>query len=307
MWVLAVSVMKRHFSTIDAWRADRAKSLQSYDMGVVATDSLQPPDSLCELAPPSETAIIDRLRLVVSKLMLEEVSANDRGEDAAEHFRGITTQLYHATSPLGLIAWHPREVLQLQCWNDPETAYSDTPPSGQRGHAKRLVACAILLRDVGHLPDPKRRSEEENFVEAAPATLLRLTESALAMGDQWPHLTVRFLLWLWSAQPNPIIQAFAAFCILVLGVSDSYKSNEPLRDLNIRELCEWCIAIEARCRNVIGARAKSESWLIGLSGFEDRKGQRERWKKLAGSILSAKNSDGHRSPILAELADRITP
>ena len=274
-------------------------------MGVVTTDPLQPPIRLCELAPPSETAIIERLRHVVSKLMLEEVSANDRGEDAAEHFRGITAQLYHPRPPLGLIPWHPKEVLQLECWSQPERAYSDRPPAGQRGHTKRLLACAILLRNVGHLPDPKRQSEEEASVEASPATLLRLTESALAMGDQLPHLTVRFLLWLWDAQPNPIIQAFAAFCILLLAVSDSCNGNEPFRDLNLRELSEWCIALEARCRNIIGVRAKSESWLIGLSGFEDRKEQHERWKRLAASILSAKGSDGKRSP-LAELADRMT-
>jgi len=275
-------------------------------MDSAPTDILEPPERLCEAAPPSEAVLLEWLRQNVSKLMIEEVSVNDRGEDAAEHFKGIATQFYHGNPQLGLIPWHPREVLELERWQEPEREYVDQPPSGQRGHTKRLLACAILLRNVGHLASPQRHSEEEFFIETSAATLLRLTETAIAIGRDLPSSAVQFLLWLYRVQPHPTLRAFTAFGVLLLAAHESRAGDERFRGVNAAELCEWCIAVEKQCRTAIGLRASSESWLIGLSSYEDRKGHRERWKKLADSVLGASDPLDAAQTAFAELARRLT-
>jgi hypothetical protein len=254
-------------------------------MSVLPADTLEPPRRLCELAPPFETALLEWLRHKISRLMIEEISANDRDEDCARHFQGIATQLYRPEPPLGLISWHPREVLELQRWHEPDRAYVDHPPSGQRGHTKRLMACTILLRNVGHIDHIQRHSEEEFFVDTSAATLLRLTESALAIGGELPRLAIQFLLWLYQVQPYHIIRAFTAFSILLLVVNELGAGREPFQDLNATELCEWCIAVEKQSRAALGYRVSSELWLIGLSSQEDNKRDREEWRKLAGAVL----------------------
>ena len=91
---------------------------------------------------------------------------------------------------------------------------------------------------------------------------------------------VQFLLWLYRVQPYPALRAFTAFGVLLLAADESRAGDERFRYVHAAELCEWCIAVEKQCRTAIGLRASSESWLIGLSSYEDRKGHRERWKKL---------------------------
>src|SRR5438128_2715846 len=88
--------------------------------------------------------------------------------------------------------------------------FTTTDSPGQRRHTKRLMACTILLRNVGHLDNTQRHSEEEFFIETSAATLLRLTESALAIGGDLPYLAVQFLLWLYRIQPYPMMRAFTA-------------------------------------------------------------------------------------------------
>jgi hypothetical protein len=269
------------------------------------TDILEPPEELYEAAPPSEAMLLEWLRQKVSKVMIEEVSVNDRGEDAAEHFKGIAAQLYQGEPQLGLIPWHPREVLELERWQEPDRAYVNEPPSGQRGHTKRLLACAILLRNVGHLASPQRHSEEEFFIETSAATLLRLTETAITIGGELPFSAVQFLLWLYRAQPYPMLRAFTAFGVLLLAAHESRGGDERFRDVNAAELCEWCIGVEKQCRTAIGPRVSSESWLIGLSSYEDREGHREGWKKLADSVLGASDALDSTQTVFAELARRL--
>jgi len=269
------------------------------------THSIEPPARLYEAAPPSEVVLLEWLRLKVSRLMIEEVSRNDRGDDAAEHLKGIETQLHQGEPQLGLIPWHPREVLELERWQQPEREYANQPPSGQRGHTKRLLACAILLRNVGHLAHPERRSEEEFLIETSASTLLRLTESAISIGGELPFSTVQFLLWLYRAQPDLVLRAFTAFGILLLATHESRKGDERFQDVNAAELCEWCIALEKHCRTAIGTRVSSESWLIGLSSYEDRSGHRDGWKKLADSILGPSDSMDVTQTGIADLARRL--
>src|SRR5580700_338580 len=112
---------------------------------------------------PSECALLDWVRTKVTLPLLEEISANDYGEETADHLAGIQAQL--APNPtLGLLPWCPREVLQLERWNEPDSGSPDRPPSDERGHLKRLLACVILLRNGAYVTGPFGLSEEDYFL-----------------------------------------------------------------------------------------------------------------------------------------------
>jgi hypothetical protein len=104
---------------------------------------------------PSDSDLLDWLRSRVSRPMLEEIARNDYEEEVTQHLDGIVAQL-RANPPLGLLAWNPREVLELERWNEP-TDDESMPAS----HLKRLMACTILLRNVGHLHIGDRSYDEK--------------------------------------------------------------------------------------------------------------------------------------------------
>jgi hypothetical protein len=83
--------------------------------------------------------------------------------------------------------------------------------------------------------------------------------------------------------------------------------HERLRDLNVAEVCQWCIAVEEQSRKALGTRVASELWLIGLSTYEDRKGHRGRWADLTNTLLAARGKDHpYATPvILLDLAKRL--
>ena len=114
------------------------------------------------IAAPSDRALLEWIQAKVSRPMLEEISLNDYGEESADHLAGIQAQLT-AHPPLGMLPWCPREVLELERWNDPDHPYMDKPPSGARGHIKRLLACTILLRNGAYVSGPYGLSDEDFF------------------------------------------------------------------------------------------------------------------------------------------------
>jgi hypothetical protein len=238
--------------------------------------------------------------------MLEEIAKNDYGDDFAEHLAAIEAQLGNRP-PLGLLPWHPLEVLELERWTRPDCV---------REHLKRLLACSILLRNVGYIPD----RSETNFVQESASTLLRLTESAIALekprarragnqrrrdhSDDVSHIALRFLLWVHSRQPHPEFRPFVSFCIFLLAaqVNLGNGSGEDLRILG-----NWVEYEEAQCREVLGHNVSSERWLIGLNEWEDCAEHREKWAESAARILGQMH-DGRTTKVhasLSSLSDRL--
>lgn len=168
------------------------------------------------MAAPSECVLLDWLQPRVSRLMLEEISANDYEWESAGHLAGIQAQLT-THPPLGMLAWCPREALVLESWRDPDRAHLDKPPSGTRGHMMRLLACTILLRNGAYVSSPDPLSDEDFFLQTSAARLIRLTQSILAL--EIPALGLGFMLWFFEAQPHPRLRPFTAFCALALAAA----------------------------------------------------------------------------------------
>lgn len=197
------------------------------------------PAALLAIKPPSEDDLLLRVQANVDRAVLEEISANDRGDDLAKNLAALQAEL-RPRPPLGLPPWWPLEVLRLEALGEPDL-------SAKREHLKRLLACTILLRNAGHITNPKKWSDEADFLEECAATLIRLTRSALALDVPRPALG--FLLWFLEVQPYPALRPFAAFCVLVLATATGFgRASEQ----EILAACNWVEAEEQACRTTLG-------------------------------------------------------
>jgi len=239
-----------------------------------------PPDPLLVLADPDELALIQWLNPRITQPMLEEISMNDCGEEGPAHLTGIQLQLRPSLPP-GLLPWCPREVLELERWREPDETHIDSPQSGERGHLKRLFACAILLRNGAYVSAQDGLSEEDFFLQTSAASLDRLTRSAIAI--EVPRLALGFILWLFQVQKHPRLRPFIAFCARVLASAMEF-GDMPERD--IVQICDWVDDEEKQCRDLLGDDVETEQWLIGLNPYEERHGKR--WASLATNLPNAR-------------------
>jgi hypothetical protein len=262
----------------------------------VGTDTV--PEFLLAIATASECTLVEWLQTKVSLLMLEEISANDYGQESAEHLAGIQAQLA-ADPPLGMLPWCPREVLELERWNDPDYPSMDKPPSGARGHIKRLLACTILLRNGAYVNGPYGLSEEDFFLQTSAASLVRLTQSALAL--EIPVLGLGFMLWLFEVQPHAGLRPFTAFCALALAAATGFGSAS---EREIIQACSWVDAEEARSRDALGHDVDSERWLIGINSYEGLRDRAEDWLLVARQALEEQQKA--YSPKTAETLRRFS-
>jgi hypothetical protein len=210
--------------------------------------------------------------------LLEEISANDYGRDIARHLAGIKAQL-RPNPPLGLPALWPREVLELERWSDPDRAYLDKTPTGERGHVKRLLACLILLRNGAYVNGTYGVSEEDFFLQTSAASLIRFTGSAFAL--KVPKLALGFLLWLFKLQKHPALRPFTAFCVLILAAAIDF---DGMSEQEVLKICDWVDALERRSRKALRDHVDSEQWLTGINSYERR--DRNEWLLVAQQVLN---------------------
>jgi hypothetical protein len=229
----------------------------------------------------SESGLLDWLRPVISRKMLEEIAANDYGEEVSEHLAAIERQLSDAPVT-GLLGWCPREVLELERWNEPEVSPREQLPDTSYGHRRRLLACTLLLQSAASTKVTTTWKEENFFLDTSASTLIQLTRSAISLGNECPTRALGFLLWLYGAVRYPRLLPFIAFCALLLwleGIGSQYGCGE------IKEVWQWVLEVESRYRERYPSEVESELWLVGISSYEDRDGHRLRWFETAKEVL----------------------
>jgi hypothetical protein len=205
---------------------------------------------------------LDWLRPKISREMIAEISRNDYGEEVEEHFAAIVAELDGAGTR-GIPPWNPREVLELERWSEPDEAYRSTPPTGARGHLKRLLACAILLRDAAYV-EVANYGEEDFFVETSADSVLQLARSCLALDQDPPASAIGFLAWLFRLQKHPAFRPYVAFSLLAMAIAANAT------DADVIELCDWVIGVEDACRAAateLDWSPVSPAWLVGINGY----------------------------------------
>ena len=249
------------------------------------------PNDLLALAEPSETSLLEHLKAKVSRLMLEEISQNDYGEEAADHMAGIELQLDGSAEPTPL-RWCPREVLELERWEEPADSGEGDAERFQRAHLKRLLACTILLRGASYPALVAQLADADFFLETSAASLVQLTRSVFALESGFETSTLAFLLWLYQRQPYPHLQPFVAFCALLFAAALPER-----RDVDLAAIYEWVEAVEARCRLELG-RDVSGNWLSGLNSYEDDTEQRKRWQEATRRAFERRGRNRGRADLV---------
>ncbi len=229
----------------------------------------------------SESGLLDWLRSVISRKMLEEIAANDYGEEIADHLAAIEQQL--SDKPVkGLLTWCPLEVLELERWNEPQINPKEQPPDALHDQRKRLLACTLLLQSAGPIGAP-RTSQEDFFLDTSASTVIQLTRSVISLGNDGPTAALGFLLWLYGAVRYPRLLPFIAFCAFLLwleGGGNQYGCEA------IKDVWQWVLDEESHYREGYPSEVESELWLVGISSYEDRDGHRIRWFNAAKEVFT---------------------
>ncbi len=233
--------------------------------------------------------------------MLEEMAANDAGEETSDHLEAIERKL--SDDPLvGLLNWNPLEVLALERWKDPDVGWVDIPPTGERGHLKRLLACILLLQSAASIKHVDSLNFDEEFMlDTSGATLIQLVRSALALGDDAPVLALGFMLWLLEELMYQPLRPFIAYCAFLLWLS---CGGHHVSADSIKVVCDWVEAEEKNCRELLGSQVDSDRWLVGLNIYlgPDRG---MRWNDAAWKILRGNKDRPEVESCLLDCMERL--
>jgi hypothetical protein len=243
---------------------------------------MEQPAGLLAIALSSETALLDWTQARVSREMIHEIALNDYEKDIEIHELAILKQLAPAPE-LGLLLWHPREVLELARWEEPDETEADRPPTGLTGHFKRLFACTILLRNVAYVANPD--NEGEFFIATSAASVLQLVRSAIALGSDASRLGVGFLLWLHGEQSHPRLSPFVSFGVLLLQIQENLARANPL------DTCAWVEEDEVLARERLNEDdVHSARWLVGLNYLEDYRDKQRLWADTLAWVVSQRSA-----------------
>ena len=235
---------------------------------------MPPPSAFAKFAPWSDRPLLDWICSKVSREMIGEICQLDYGRDVAIHSLAIMRQI-GPNPELGLLAWHPREVLELERWAEPDTAYLDRPPEGEKGHLKRLFACALLLRSAAYIDPDSSDFDETFFIVTSAATIAQSVGSAIALGDSAPQLSLEMFLWLAEKQAHPLLRPFAAYGAMLLQLQTGLGIKS---EADVLENYNWVDEVEHVSRRELGEDVHSERWLVGLNYQEDDADGRGRWR-----------------------------
>lgn len=144
---------------------------------------------LAEFAP-DPAPLQELIRQNVDDAMLREIAAADYGEDVELHYKGV--QGFYAGEIPDPFHWHPREVLELVQWSQPEDRSWSPGGFGERGHWMRIFCCASLLR-AGTI-------SSNNVGESSPIILL--VDSALKIRNELLPAVLYFLIWKLNLYPK---------------------------------------------------------------------------------------------------------
>lgn len=222
----------------------------------------------------SANILLDWLSPRIDDEMLLAIASADYGMDTEEHFAALR-RIREDRDILHAMEWHPREVLELTRWSEPDDPATQPVRQGLSGHLLRAFACAVLLR-LGAIP------ENHSYLCSENETLAQLLASSLALGSEAHLTTARFLAWRVEHFGVDRERPFLAFGLLFLVV---LLGQDRFPEDGILELAECVLAEEARVRQAgfAGPFTSSQPWLLGLTSFNQR---HEVWLQHATRLLA---------------------
>ncbi len=224
-----------------------------------------PPLALFAKARPSGEALLEWLRPRIDDAMLREIAAADYGCDRELHLEPLL-RIRDGRPPAYVSAWHPREVLELVRWSQPDDPHWQPGGTGMRGHLMRAFACAVLLRSA---VEPENATHDS----AIPQTLELLWDSVAVIADRdAEERTIALLAWLAQRFP-PTRGAWTdgVSCKLAFLLAAFTAMRERWSASEFGELASWVVVEEAFIRRVARQTdGPAWSWLPALSNRRRR-------------------------------------
>jgi hypothetical protein len=118
--------------------------------------------------------------------------------------------------------------------------------------------------------------------------VIQLVRSCIALGSQCSRLALRFLLWLYGKQTDPLLRPFISFGALLL------QAREGLCETSLLDTCAWVEAEENSARERLGRDVYSARWLVGLNWQEGNARCRGAWMDTLTQVIAARS--GHLPP-----------
>lgn len=215
---------------------------------------------------PCRDSLLNLAITNVDSSMLREIAAADYGEDVNKHYRALTGIFRGGVRPRHS-NWHPREVLELTRWSEPETPHHPADVTGARGHWMRLFACAVLLR-IDRLPECRDHSL------GGDSSIIQLTESAVALGRKVVSRAVSFLAW-YLLEDDAELCPHSAVAILLLAVQCQKTDTVAFT---------WLISV---IRGEYETVDESEEWSIDPKYIFEDCMLKKKWRHFTSEILLA--------------------
>ena len=210
---------------------------------------------------PNSDGLLSDLSISINDSMLKEIANADYGSDFKEHLSKLKSIRDKNEIPVPL-RWHPREVLELIRWSEPDDPKWKPGSTGFRGHLMRAFCCAALLRSGVE-------SQNRDYLEGENQTIAQLLESLRVIDSTYSESAIRFFAYQLlnydkTNKDSPFY--ILGFLILVL------RNRKPVCDKDIDEIVSWLIQEEARIRAADWSVIKDDepNWLLGLT-FHDLK------------------------------------
>ena len=154
---------------------------------------------------PNADDLLDRLLPMIDDDMLREVAEADYGSDIDLHLAPL--KHFRNERRVPSLEWHPREVLELIRWSQPDEVGWKPGSTGRRGHLLRAFACAALLKSYER---PGNIGTWNSFNETA----IQLADSLQALDEKLVLDGITFFAWciknlapLGSGPVKPLAQA----------------------------------------------------------------------------------------------------
>jgi hypothetical protein len=138
---------------------------------------------------PDADELLRRISCHITDASLIDIAGADYGNDVEKHF--FQLRLIRDQGLLNTpMRWHPREVLELIRWSEPEDPNWLPGVQGERGHWMRAFACSCLLRAAGE-------PENEELQQGWNQTLIQLIDSLCFLKNEILYQpAAAFLAWL---------------------------------------------------------------------------------------------------------------
>lgn len=245
---------------------------------------------------PDSDELLDELLPRIDDHMLREIAEADYGQDVEQHLSPL--KRFRDSRELPILNWHPREVLELIRWSEPDDPAWKPGGQGKYGHLLRAFACATLLRSYA-------REDNSCHWDSFNETAIQLADSIQILGGKLVPAGIRFTAWcaeyLGPIHEDKFERPFLSLALLSLSLH-----TPQIDDQSIVNLCMWIDAdvqsllpeyqwfatrrmnwlLSMNCHNLRNAR-----WIeLGrhLSGWaaSQPKSEKATWVGLIGHALS---------------------